>query len=364
MTTTRRSRRARQVAIVLMLLTAAAGIAFGAGGTAAANKGRVKLTFIVPGTPQKDQEMVNKAVTEYLKKDLNIELNLQQIDWASWDNRNNLIVASGEECDVLYTAAWTGYVTNAGRGAFVDLTPMIPTAAPELLKTPYAWTLDVAKINGRIYAVPTYQFLAQSRGFFLRKDLLEKYKPAGFTIDPMKNDPRGLEPLFDAILRNEPGMVPWFAVPGKYLSFMGPFDRQGKEEVATLDVTDKVPVYKNFFDTDWYRQMMKVSRQWFVKGYINKDAATTTELGISKFTAGAAFCWAEQTNVRRDVENTLTTGLPVTMYRILPPIIGTGLVQGAMLSVPLQSKNKERAPDVHQPDAHGQDPDKHAHLRA
>lgn len=329
---------------VLLLLALAAGTAFAAGSQeSAAGSEPTPIIMHIPGPPQPDQQMVNEAVSEYLSGDLNIELDLQQTDFAAWVDRSNLIIASGEESDVLYTAGWTGYPTNASRGAFVDLTEMIPEIAPQLFETDYAWTFDAARINGRIYGVPTYQQLAQSRGFFLRKDLVDEYAPAGFTIDPVENDPRGLEPLFEAILENEPGMVPWYGVPGKMLRFMVPFDAQGRLEPISIDVTDAVPRFHNIFASDYYRDAMELSREWFLRDFINKDAATTTESPESVIAGGAAFAMSGQTNVGADQSVSQSTGFEVVAYPILPPIVGTSLVQGALFSVPRQSEYPEVA---------------------
>jgi putative aldouronate transport system substrate-binding protein len=338
-----RSRTWKRTVVALVLVAVVAGAAAAAGSEEAASAEPTRIIMQIPGPPQPDQQMVNEAVSEYLSDDLNIELDLQQTDFAAWVDRSNLIIASGEACDVLFTAGWTGYPTNAARGAFVDLTEMIPEIAPELLETDYAWTFDAARIDGRLYGVPTYQQLAQSRGFFLRKDLVDKYAPEGFTIDPVENDPRGLEPLFEAILENEPNMVPWYGVPGKMLRFMVPFDAQGRLEPISIDVTDAVPRFHNIFDSDYYREAMDLSREWFLKGYINKDAATTTESPQSVIAGGAAFAFSGQTNVGAAQTVSQSTGFEMVAYPVLRPIVGTGLVQGALFSIPRQSENPEVA---------------------
>lgn len=338
-----RSRTLAKAVLMVALVTLVTGFALASGGQEADGSEPTRIIMQIPGPPQPDQMAVNQAVSDYLSDDLNIELDLQQTDFAAWVDRSNLIIASGEESDIIYNAGWTGYPTNSARGAFVDLTDMIPEVAPALLETNYAWTFDAARINGRIYGVPTYQMLAQSRGLFLRKDLVDEYAPAGFTIDPMENDPRDLEPLFDAILANEDNMVPWYGVPGKMLRFMVPFDAQGRLEPISIDVTDDEPRFYNVFDTDYYRDAMALSREWFLKGYINKDAATTTETPESVVAAGAAFASSGQTNVGAARTMSRAVGHEMVAYPILPPIVGTSLVQGALFSVLRQSENPELA---------------------
>jgi len=303
----------------------------------------VRLIMTVPGTPQQDQSLVNDAISKYLKDDLNVTIDLQQIDWASWGDKSNLIIASGEECDILFTAPWTQYEVNAVKGAFHELDDLIPQYAPDLLKTNYTWLLDVAKINGKIYAIPTYQILAQSRGFILRKDLVDKYGPeVNFTVKEV-NKPEDLEPLLRVIKKNEPGIIPYYGNPSKLLSFMGPWDRQGSTEPTAINCYDEYPRYVNFYDNDFYRECARIARRWFVDGLVNSDIATTKEDASSIFAAGKAFCFSGQTNPaeKSSIENAV--GYKIVMYPLIKPIISTSLARGAMFSIPRQSSNRERA---------------------
>ncbi len=299
----------------------------------------VTLKMIVPGTPQKDQALVNDAVSKYLKDTLNITLDLEQIDWASWNDKNNLIIASGENCDLIFTAPWCGYITNAAKGAFFDLGELLNTYGADIKKQDYNWIIDAGKTDGKLYAVPSYQMLAQSRGFILRKDIVDKY---GFKVADV-NRPEDLEAMLKVVKEKEPDLIPLYGNPSKLLSFMGPWERQGQFEVTTVDVYSGKAQYVNFYDTDYYRDSMALARRWFQAGYVNKDIATTKEDLINVMKAGKAFAIMGQTNIPELASFEKRAGLKLVMFPVIKPVLSTGLVQGAMFAIPRQSKNPERA---------------------
>ena len=64
------------------------------------------------------------------------------------------------------------------------------------------WLLDVAKVDGELYAVPNQQIIARQMGVVIRKDMAEKY---GFNMDSMKSI-HDIEPFLDEIVKNESGI--------------------------------------------------------------------------------------------------------------------------------------------------------------
>lgn len=303
----------------------------------------VTLRMVIAGPPQADQAKVDQAISDYLKDKINVTLKVDQYEWGAWQDKYNLIIASGEDCDLTWTAAWCGYPVDASKGAFVELSDLLNKYGKDILKTDYTWTLDVAKVNGGLYAIPTYQMLAQSKGFFLRKDLVDKYAAeAGFQIKDV-NKPEDLEPMLKIIKEKEPDIIPFYGLTGKQLADMGLFDRQGSQDATTINLNDQNPQYINFYETDYYKSAMALQRQWYLKGYTNKDIATTQEAAQTLYGQGKVFAWLGETNVGADQSYSISTGNKTVMYPLTKPMMSTSLVQGAMFAIPRQTKNPERA---------------------
>lgn len=332
------------LAAAILLATGGVMAAF-AGGKAETGGGGgtlppVTLTMIIPGPPQKDQQRVDDAISKYLQPTLNIKLNIQQYDYSGWNDRSNLVIASGENCDILFSAAWSDFGPQAVKGAFVELTDLLNKYGQDILKQPYAWILDAGKVGGKLYGLATYEEIAQQRGFFLRKDLVDKYR---FQVKPL-NDVTDLEPMLKTIQQNEPGMQPLFMERGHLLSEMGPWDRQSNNETTAIDVTNPKAEYVNFFDNDYYRTSMNIARKWFVNGYVNKDIATTQENAYNIIRGGNTFAVNAITNAGlQDARFSSMWGVPIVSFNTIKSIISTSLIQGALFVIPIQSKNRERA---------------------
>lgn len=337
-------RNAVRIGAALMLGLGVVVASFASGTTEQSTSGGglqpVTLIMMIPGPPQKEQALVDDAISKYLQSSLNIKLDIQQFDYSAWNQRSDLIVASGQPCDVLFSAAWSGFNENAVNGAFVDLTDLVKQYGQDILKSNYTWTLSAGKIGGKLYGIPTYQEMAQQRGFFLRKDLVDKYH---FTIKPV-NAVTDLEPMLQTIKANEPSMQPLFMEPNHLLSEMGPWDGQGAPEITVEDVTSGKAQYLNFYDNAYYRSSMAIARKWYLAGYVNKDIATTQQNAYDVMKGGNVFAVSAITNAGlEDAKFSKAWGVPIVSFNTIPPIISTSLVQGALFTIPIQSKNRERA---------------------
>src|SRR5690606_11646134 len=79
------------------------------------------VSLMYPGTTQPDEALVEEAMNKILKEKINATIDLQAIDWGAWNDKMNLMFASGEKADLVFTASWNGHVDNVTKGAFVEL---------------------------------------------------------------------------------------------------------------------------------------------------------------------------------------------------------------------------------------------------
>ncbi|WP_263866933.1 type 2 periplasmic-binding domain-containing protein [Paenibacillus rhizovicinus] len=84
-----------------------------------------KLKVVYEGPPQADEAKVEEALNKLLTEKINATIDLRPIDWGAWDDKMNLLIASREPVDVLFTAQWNGYSKNVAKGAFLDLGPLL-----------------------------------------------------------------------------------------------------------------------------------------------------------------------------------------------------------------------------------------------
>lgn len=90
----------------------------------------------------------------------------------------NLLIASGEAYDVVTTGGGSDmkalYSDYAKKGALVDLGPLIDQYGPNIKASISAETWEAAKVDGKIYAIPTLALDNIGLNLLIRVDWLEK----------------------------------------------------------------------------------------------------------------------------------------------------------------------------------------------
>lgn len=228
--------------------------------TPKAKEPTAEIQLMFPGTPQKDVALIEAEANKYLKDKLNVTLKLNAVDWGQWDNKLNLMIASNEPADIIFTAAWQRYAINVAKGAFLELGPLIDKDAPDLKKELDPAFLEGSKINGKNYGIPTNKELAATRGVVYRQDLVDKYQ---LDVSKVKTW-ADLEPLLKVIKEKEPNITPFFMSSGSNGVFDG-LDWDSLGDGAIPGVISKVGTSTkilNQLETPEYLAVMKLTRSY------------------------------------------------------------------------------------------------------
>jgi putative aldouronate transport system substrate-binding protein len=94
----------------------------------------VKINYVILGDKPKNGqfEKVLAKVNELLKQKVNAEIEWKWVEWADWQTKYNLLLASGEPLDLITVGTdWLDTWNNAQRGAFLPLDDLLPKYAPQ-----------------------------------------------------------------------------------------------------------------------------------------------------------------------------------------------------------------------------------------
>jgi putative aldouronate transport system substrate-binding protein len=300
-----------------------------------------EISLYYPGSPQPDQQLVEAEMNKHLKEKINASIKLMPIDWGAWTDKINLMIASGEEADIIFTAGWFGYSTNVAKGAYLELNDLITEYGKDITANLDPAFLAGSKVNGKNYGVPTNKELAASRGVLLRKDLVEKYNMDISTIKTVAD----LEPFLQIIKDKEPEMVPFYMSQTENVTNMiMQWDSLGDTVIPGVirkDGTDTTVV--NEYEQPETLERIALARDWYKKGYINKDAATTTVQPGEQAKSGNVFILATSLKPGKDAEMTNSTKYPYIQVELTEPTISTHDTTGSMLAISRTSKDPARA---------------------
>lgn len=257
-----------------------------AGSTGTAPSGEiVPLKFYMMNSPVNEMDRIMEKANAIIEKEIGANLELVLVDSATYAEKMNLMINGGDAWDLCFAASWGGinFFENAAKGAYADLTELIPQYAPETYARIPEGMWDGVKVNGKIYGLVNYQQwgAAQRKGFRVRSDIAEK---VGFDYKTLQGKTTiealnllGENYLSKAVPENK-GMIGW-ETNATYSFFANEPLMWDMEPVGDMFTPgwvrfDKPETVINQFDTPEFKQYCDIMRDWYNKGYVRKDGAT------------------------------------------------------------------------------------------
>ena len=242
----------------------------------------------------------------------------------------DLDLQTGEYYDMTFSCDWCNdFDINAGRGYFYDISSLVKEVTPALYEAVDPWW-EIGTLEGKIYGVPLLKDLGAEVFFRMNSDYYEGEK--GMKL-PEEMDFADLEPYLKAWKEDNPDDYPLYIANGglsglfqvherivsRYL--VTPYSKAGTDEGTKI-----IPV----FDDEEYIAMLRKLHEWYQKGYINPDAATTEEVPYSlrnPIRTGTAWTgfkgWSDPD----------TVGFNVKLVRFIGPNMSRATQQGALTAI-------------------------------
>lgn len=300
-----------------------------------------KIVLVMPGTNPKDQDLVMAEVNKILTEKINATLEIQGIDWGAWGDKTNLMFASSQPFDLIFSAGWFGYTKDVAKGNYLPIDDLVNKYGQDFLKTIDPAIVNAAKVNGKLYGMVASKEFAADKGITMRKDIVDKYK---FDLTKVK-DLADLEPLFKIVKENEKGMTPFMntggSSPSASILDYGYYDILGDGPGELLRNGTGLKVINKIEDPK-YMEYAKLMYKWMKLGYVNKDAATLQDIGKSLGT-GKAFATTGSYKPGSALDNSRGQGTELVEVQIAKPFTSTTDATSALLAVSRTSKNPERA---------------------
>lgn len=303
------------------------------------------VTMVLNGSTQPDEERIEQKINEILEPELNANLDIVVLPWASASQQLQLMLSGDEKIDVFYIQA-TNAVQYMNAGQIIDMSELIDKYGTNIKQI---YGEDIAKINqieGFVYGVPNQIERGSIPAVFMRKDLVEKYN-----IDTTQiKEPKDLESVFETVKAGEPDMTMLYSIndgdtPVTRL-FRGDNLSDNNYLGVLMDQTNSTKL-ENFFATDWFKDTTTMLYNWYQKGYISQDAGTNTENWRTVCKAGNLFSLFFAYHPGTPVEFESSTGYD---FEIVPfynePIINSSSYNGVTFSIAQNSENPEKTMEV------------------
>ena len=244
---------------------------------------------------------------------------------------------AGEHYDMTFTCDWcNGFDENAHAGHFYNITSLLQSETPELYKAVDPWW-SIGMLGDRVYGVPMLKDLGAEVFFRLNSDYFEGEK--GLTL-PETMAFADLEPLLEMWKQDHPNEYPLYMAQGGlsgmfqcHERIVGSYLVIPYSKAGTPEGTKIIPIW----DDEEYMGMLRCLHRWYEQGYINPEAATTTEMPYSLLTpVRTGTAWTGY----KGWSNPETVGFNVKLVRFIGPNMSRATQQGALMAVNAQASEE------------------------
>lgn len=295
---------------------------------------------------QQHLDKLNAILTEKI----NAEIEPIMVSWGDYKTKLPMVWASGEQFDLTYTANWVSYFDEADKGAFMDITELFPTYAPETYAELEALDkLETTKVGGKLYMVPNNIADYTTFIFNYREDLRKKYDCP--EIDSWET----LEIYMQAIKDNEPGMLPYAITNNdavktqtwlNEMDWARPIDN-GSVGVFTYNLLDPTTIF-SMVDTPEYEEYVMKAREYYEAGYWSQSVMAETTAVKDAFLTGKSAIYAANFSNSNGVYMELAASQPDWEIGLWSSDLASGAVESTAASnngtaIGPFSKHPERA---------------------
>ena len=303
---------------------------------------KLKMYYPVGGTID-DFGEIKDLFNEYVKEKINAEVEFETPDVSTYYSNYALKFQASEPVDIMWLNG-SMLLANIRAKAFRELDELLDEYGAGIKEEVSPVLLDGAKINGKLYSIPVNKEYAIGYAMYYKKELADKYS---LDVAEAKTYEQVGE-LFETIKKNEPSVTPYFMpkggeVPKLEIEGISSTKYENVGGVGYILYDTEADSFVNLYDTEYYKKRFDYIRDWYKKGYINNDAATTTTTVGSAFLAGKA--WTTYASAKPLTENLLSKDFGAELVRGFQTPITSDFssATGSMLAIPYTSNNPERA---------------------
>lgn len=242
--------------------------------------------YILLSSKPDDLQAVEDAANAILVDKIGAKVKLHPLSFTDAQTKANLILSSGDACDVMSFGSFIPFPTAVATGGLMDIGDLLNEYAPNLIANTPPENLTAVKNDGKIYGAPLFSGGSARAGFWVRGDLVDKYK---FDWQNAKTW-ESWEPFFDAVLEGEGGNViplissdpywgrQWWPNYYGYDSISDSIGATGARGMVGVKLDDPTAQVVPVVFTPEYKQAAELARKWYEKGYFLQTPPIDSEM--------------------------------------------------------------------------------------
>ena len=295
------------------------------------------VTMAYVGDKKEDTERIEKKINEIMKKDINMEIDLEPISWGAYAETMKLILSGGEKMDIVpILVDQANSMVNAKQ--VIDMSEYLDKYGKNI-NALLGDTAKAANIDGYVYGVTTAREWFCQSSAIMRKDILEECQIDTASIKSYQN----LTDVFAKVKEKYPDMIMMASNNSTTPDVKYEMVDTLTDGFGVLMNHGQETTVKNYYATEEYKDFVNTMYDWQQKGYLSKDAATTTEGVENQVKAGAAFSYFAPNKPGYDTRAKLLCGTDMEIVPLSEPWAGTAQISFLTYGISSSCTDKDKA---------------------
>jgi len=235
-------------------------------------------------------DTIEEEINKITREKINAEITLKPIGIADYSSSISLSLQAGEKIDIFESLG--DFNNCVATGMTANLTQLMDECAPETKELLGEEWLSACTKEGALYGIPTMKPIALTPMLIYRADIAEEL---GIDMQSV-NTFEDITPVLEKVKEAYPDMIPMAPVePGN----LGLNRSYGDIDYLSDDYNTPSGVLLNgemtvvdLYSSDIFAKRCNLAREWYNKGLVMKDAATTTSMAAELMSSGNYFCYS------------------------------------------------------------------------
>lgn len=226
-----------------------------------------------------DLDMVEEAINEITKEKIGCTVTLNAYTYSNISQQMQMTLATPSEqldalCARLYGVGINSFIS---KGQFRPLNALLDEYGQGVKEALGEEVLEANEVNGEVYGITPTGELAGQYCLVVRSDIL---KAVGFEDLKSVEDYDELTALFEAIHKAYPELnVVAAGAPQSSYTIGAPSGIDGLNDNYGVLMDINNPTISNYYESDRYKEICKLGREWNKAGYVYPDILTDPSNG-------------------------------------------------------------------------------------
>ena len=312
----------------------------GSGEKSAASNGEsvvLKYYFLTASGAMSDLPMIQEKINEYIEPLIGATVDMTIINVGSYADQVGLMVRTGEPVDLVF-GFQSEMLSYVAQSAIRPLDDLLEEYGQGIIDAVGRDVLDSCKQQGALYSIPTLKDMATGRVFLYNQAVADEL---GLDFSNVKTE-KDLTEIFKMV-KEKTELVPFAGAGGGNKIWENwSWDTLG-DHLGVLMDGGAEPVVVNLFETDYYKELATMTREWYLNNYLISDYATSEDTWSARMISKTCFGAINANKPGGLVEIENTVGYDLGQVEILEEFAMTGNVLNTNWMIPTGSEHPEKA---------------------